>query len=582
MHVLTEQDNRPPAHEIYSDFIVSRSREGLGAELWGNIPHTLGKAAELLPKIRQDYSISPNLEALKQAMKKHMRNMGVLTGKASDAIDLLDNGVVEAGQQPMLMGGPSLILNKIAYATALAGAAGMVPLYYVADYDGVQAELTNMRLPGPSSKGLHLSYPVEPSEENLAIYELEVPSEEWFSKSLEKIDSNYRGNLKDVDAARREGIQRNLVHAYSVLKSAYYSTENVSDFSTKVLSTLLNLEAGLGTPVYWFSMPDTRSLFQEGYELLLKEPNRSRFIEATNVAAGKVEAAGYRSQIGLRGFDYVPFFLECMNPDCRRIRVELTYHRDSGSNTSSLVGKCPNCEEAYSFSIKASEPDVSDIVEWITPRVDSRQVIVDSVIPIVAHIGGPGETSYYAEVIPAAKALGLPFPVFMRYSRVFYNTPWNESMTSGLKKEGLPVITSDSLFSHLSGWVEARNHNDAEGLWAAHQGIESSVYSSFNKLVVKLVELEAGIAEVKERLREPGDRRPLIEEMKKLQGEAQVIDNYLSWAYGRFSPEKFGQEVNWLWLDLAAATGVNDLMGAYLRQYSRDTPNSSMFFVNIT
>jgi hypothetical protein len=70
--------------------------------------------------------------------------------------------------------------------------------------------------------------------------------------------------------------------------------------------------------------------------------------------------------------------------------------------------------------------------------------------------------------------------------------------------------------------------------------------------------------------------------MKKKQTEAQMIDNYLSWAFGRFSPEKFGQEVNWLWLDLATATGVGDIMGAYLRQYNRDTPNSSMFFVNIT
>ena len=228
MHVLTEQDNRPPAHEIYSGFIASRSREGLAAELWGDIPHTLGEAAGILPKIRKEYSISPNLEPLKHAMKNHMRKMGVLTGKVSEAIDAMDNGVVEGGQQPMLMGGPSLILNKIAYATALAGEAGMVPLYYVADYDGVQAELTNMRLPSPSSKGLHLNYPVEPSEENLAIYELGVPGEAWFSKTLAKIDSNYRGILKAVDGVRREGIQRNLVHAYSVLKSAYYSTENVS------------------------------------------------------------------------------------------------------------------------------------------------------------------------------------------------------------------------------------------------------------------------------------------------------------------------------------------------------------------
>ncbi len=73
-------------------------------------------------------------------------------------------------------------------------------------------------------------------------------------------------------------------------------------------------------------------LFIDGYELLLKEPNRSRFIEATNAAARKVEAAGYRSQIGLRGDDYVPFFLECMNSECRRIRVELKYSREKGSD----------------------------------------------------------------------------------------------------------------------------------------------------------------------------------------------------------------------------------------------------------
>ena len=582
MHALTEQDNRPPAHQIYSDYVYSRGKDGLATDLWGRIPHTLGEAADILPEIRSDYSESPYLDALKRVMKSNMRKMGILTSKASDAIDSLHNGVVEAGQQPMLMGGPSLMLNKIAYATALAGEAGMAPLYYVADYDGVQAELTNMRLPSPSSKGLHLSYPVQQSEENLAIYEVGTPDEDWLRKTLEKIDSNFRGILKEVDAGKRERVEQNLSHAYSIIKSAYYSTDNVSEFSTKIIGSLLNLEADIGTPIYWFSMPETRPLFIDGYEVLLKEPNRSRFIEATNAAALKVESAGYRSQIGLRGGDYVPFFLECMNSECRRIRVELKYSRENGSDTATLHGKCPVCEEKYSFSVKASEPDVTEIIDWITPRVDSRQVIVDSVIPIVAHIGGPGETSYYAEVIPAVKALGLPFPVFMRYTRTFYNTPWNEQMASGLKKDGIPVITGDDLFKYLSSWVEARNNSDPEGLWKAHEGIERSINSTFNELVCRLSALETDVTGIKEKLREPGDRRPLIEAMKKKQAEAQVLDNYLSWAFGRFSPEKLGQEVNWLWLDLAAATGVRDLMGAYLRQYNRDTPNSSMFFVNIT
>jgi hypothetical protein len=388
--------------------------------------------------------------------------------------------------------------------------------------------------------------------------------------------------LKGVDALKKDHIQLNINHAFSILKFAYYSSGNVSEFSTKIIGSFINLESDLGVPIFWFSMPETRALFIDGYELLLKEPNRSRFIETSNVAATEVENAGYRSQIGLRSDEYVPFFLECMNPKCRRIRIELRYGIIANSNSASLKGKCSLCDEEYSFSVNSSKPDISEIIDWITPRVDSRQVIVDSVIPIVAHIGGPGETSYYAEVIPAAKKLGLPFPVFMRYTRTFYNTPWNEQMGLNLKNKGLPVITSDDLFIHLSSWVEARNKDDADGLWKAHQKIEKSIISTFKRLVDKSTSLDLEISSIKRRLSESRDRRSLIEEIKKLQYEAQIIDNYLSWGFGRFNPEKFGQEVNWLWLDLAAATGVGDLMGSFLRQYSRDTPNSSMFFVNIT
>jgi len=69
--------------------------------------------------------------------------------------------------------------------------------------------------------------------------------------------------------------------------------------------------------------------------------------------------------------------------------------------------------------------------------------------------------------------------------------------------------------------------------------------------------------------------------MRGKQKEAHEIEVYLSSAFGRFSPERFGQEVSWAWLDLAVASGVGDLMGAYLREYNGHTPNSSMFFVNL-
>ncbi|MFA9436782.1 MAG: bacillithiol biosynthesis BshC [Candidatus Bathyarchaeota archaeon] len=581
---MSEHDDRPAAYNIYADHVRDRKSSGLATELWGHISHTMGEAADLLPKARSEYGeTSDELEALKVHMKNNMRGMGLLTGKTREAIDEMHNGVVEAGQQPNFMGGPGLVFNKISYAVSLAGMdENIVPLYYVADYDGVQPELTNMRLPSPSSKGLQLSYPVQPSEHNLSIYEFKLPGENWFMKTMEKIDSNYRGILKELPAEKRDLVQKNLDHIYSIIRNAYYSTDNVSTFSTKIIGSLVNLEADIGLPIFWFSMPETRPLFQRGFELLLKEPTRSRFIEASNEAQAKVAASGHKPGIGARDRDYVPFFLECMNPKCRRIRVELKYARNEGSTTADLHGKCPICEEEYSFSINAENPDVSEIIDWITPRVDSRQVITDSVFPIVGHIGGPGETSYYAEVIPAARKVGLPFPLFLRYSRAFYNTPWNELESSGIKKAGYPIISSEAVFNTLSEWVVARNTGDDEGLRRAHKSIEDSITSTYSRLVEQLKNHENAVAEIKQQLRNPGDRRPLIEAMKKKQGEAQIIDHYLSCCFGRFSPEKFGQEVNWMWIDLAAATGVKDVMGAYLRMYNRYTPNSSMYYINVT
>ncbi|MES0325758.1 MAG: bacillithiol biosynthesis BshC [Candidatus Bathyarchaeia archaeon] len=581
---MSEHDDRPAAYNIYADHVRDRKSSGLATELWGHISHTMGEAADLLPKARSEYGeTSDELEALKVHMKNNMRGMGLLTGKTRETIDEMHNGVVEAGQQPNFMGGPGLVLNKISYAVSLAGMdENIVPFYYVADYDGVQPELTNMRLPSPSSKGLQLSYPVQPSEHNLSIYEFKLPGENWFMKTMEKIDSNYRGILKELPAEKRDLVQKNLDHIYTIIRNAYYSTDNVSTFSTKIIGSLVNLEADIGLPIFWFSMPETRPLFQRGFELLLREPTRSRFIEASNEAQAKVAASGHKPGIGARDRDYVPFFLECMNPKCRRIRVELKYARNEGSTTADLHGKCPICEEEYSFSINAENPDVSEIIDWITPRVDSRQVITDSVFPIVGHIGGPGETSYYAEVIPAARKVGLPFPLFLRYSRAFYNTPWNELESSGIKKAGYPIISSEAVFNTLSEWVVARNTGDDEGLRRAHKSIEDSITSTYSRLVEQLKNHENAVAEIKQQLRNPGDRRPLIEAMKKKQGEAQIIDHYLSCCFGRFSPEKFGQEVNWMWIDLAAATGVKDVMGAYLRMYNRYTPNSSMYYINVT
>ncbi len=581
---LTQEDNRPPAHRLYTEYVESGARGETATELWGRIPATMGNAYKLLGGIREAYGSAPDeLEDLKKAMKANMRRLGVLTSKASENIDRLDRGAIEAGQQPYALGGSSLILNKIAYISSLSGLGGegYAPLFFVADYDGVQAELLNTRVPSPSPRGLLFSYPAGPEYENAPIYELPNPPEPWLDKALESLRGNYRGLLRDADPQVRDRGLLNLEHAITILRGAYFSTENVSDWSTKTIGTLVNLESDLGVPMLPFSTPGSRRLFQSGYELLLSAANRERFIKATNQAAQLVEASGHRAGIGLREPNYVPFFLECRASGCNGSRVVLKYRRGAGSAAASVSGKCPRCGEAYEFSFDAGSPDLTDIVENISPRVDSRQVVVGSVVPVLAHVGGPGETSYYAEVIPAARALGLPFPVFVRYTRLFYNTPWNDGYARALMSRGCCCLTDGGLFEALSGWVEARNADDPEGLRKAHVAIRGCIEVTAGMLEGILAGLRKEIEEIKGKLRNPEDRQALIKEMRGRQAQAQEIEIYMSSALGRFSPERFGQEVSWAWLDVATVAGVGDLMGVFLRQYNANTPNSSMFFANL-
>ncbi|TEU08430.1 hypothetical protein E3J20_08575, partial [Candidatus Bathyarchaeota archaeon] len=509
---MDQENHMPPAHRLYSSYIETGAGSEIARELWGQIPATMGEAYKKLVKIRAEYGDpSDEIEALKKMMKNYLRGLGLLTSEASENIDKLDKGAVEAGQQPYALGGSSLILNKIAYVKTLAslGDHGFTPLFFVADYDGIQAELLNTRVPSPSPRGLLMSYPTRPELEGSPIYELPNPPEDWLTKTLARLRSNYRGLLRDADPHLRERALLNLDHALSILKGAYYSTENVSDWATKTIGTLVNLEADLGIPILPFSMPGSRRLFQSGYELLLAEPNRTKFLEAANGAVSLVEASGHRAGIGYRDYDYVPFFLECPTKGCHKTRIELRYRKALGSSSAHIAGKCPKCGETHELSFDARKPDLSDIVENLSPRADSRQVIVNSVIPVLAHVGGPGETSYYSEVIPAARTLGLPFPVFLRYTRLFYNTPWNEIYARSLMSQGCCCLIDGGLFEALSGWVEARNTDDSKRLKEAHVAIRGCIEATAGMLEEILAGLRTEIEGIKRRLRNPGDRRTL-------------------------------------------------------------------------
>jgi hypothetical protein len=208
-------------------------------------------------------------------------------------------------------------------------------------------------------------------------------------------------------------------------------------------------------------------------------------------------------------------------------------------------------------------------------------VVVDSIIPVIAHVGGPGETSYYAEVIPGVSKLRIPFPTYTRYARVFYNTPWNEIAAKGIEIKGFTTLSRKELFDALAGWVEAKKANNFEGIAQAHLGIRRVVDETYKVLNNSKSDAETELDAIKRRLGEPSTRAILIQEMKTKQEIAQELDCYLSYAFGQFAPEKYGQEVSWSWIDLALAAGVGENVEIYKRLYGGWTPNSTVFYVNL-
>jgi len=576
------KSNLPPAHQLYLKKIQDKRMRGsleetYAMELWQDIPATLGQAAEHLTKKRIEYSSElEQLEILKKKIKQNLKRIGILTDSTEENIDRMHLGVVETGQQPNCLGGPSLVLNKANFAKKLSELARICPLFNVVDYDGIKPELTKTRLPGLSPRGVQISYPTTSEKYNCPIYTLDNPSEKWLQTTLEKIRKSYSAIMKGIE--NKEKYLHNLEHIFTIIKSSYYSTRNVSDFSTKIMGTLINIESCKGIPIYCYSMSDTNQLFQTGYETLLSEPNRSRFIETSNQAAEKIIEAGFIPQIGQRTKDYVPFYIECAK--CRN-RIELKYERRNESSNAIIQGKCPKCGETHVSSYNASSPDLTEIIDRISPRVDSRQLIVNSVVPVLARVGGPAETAYFAELIPAAKVLGMNFPFILRYSRVFYNTPWNERLGKSIEDKGYPSLMNKLLFNALKQWIKSRNVKDEKGLESAHKRIQYSISTSYRDLNKTCENLKVDIASRKAMLKDANQRSELVNEIQETQKTLQEVELYLSWAYGRYNPDKFGQEVNWNWIDLALVTGVKDVLGVYERLYSENTPNSSVFFINL-
>ena len=129
-----------PVHNLYKKFLDNPKEYEVANNLWGLIPVNIIEAVKQLSKIKKEYGNFKVNDELKGALKNKMRKLGVLTSNAASNIDSIDEGIVESGQQPNCLGGPSFIFNKITCTWEISRNCSekCIPVYFIGDYDSIQ------------------------------------------------------------------------------------------------------------------------------------------------------------------------------------------------------------------------------------------------------------------------------------------------------------------------------------------------------------------------------------------------------------------------------------------------------------
>jgi uncharacterized protein YllA (UPF0747 family) len=568
----------PSVYNVYLDFIWKGTEKVLAQTLYGSPPLTLDAVCDRMQGLMTQYQSTlwqteERMHVVESALISSNRDLGCLTPEVVTNIRSLRNGAIESAHQTVVLGGPAYVLNKAATAKRLVDLCAEKGLeigsfFCLADYDVVQPELTNIRVPVMGSGGTLVSVPVPEGFENSPVSILPLPPEEWYTQTEDMIRESYRPMFKGVESSSRTVLEERLEQALSITRWSYNNSSTLGVWAARILGRLFNVEGRLGLPLVVASSNEMRDLLVEGVEFLLARENRERFLSTFDKMTTLIQEHGYNPGIGLRSTDYVPFFYECPEEGCNRARAELHYEERGGIAT--LTGQCPICSEKIEIETSADTPYLGDIARNISLRVDSRQIVIDSIIPTVTHVGGPGETAYYAQVIPSARALEIPFPMFVKYPRVYFNTPWNEQLARSLEEKEVQVLHRREMFSIMGKISKQRRKNEFEGMNEELRNLEGLIFDTHSDLNNKLREIESMVSKAS------GETVSTLLNLK------MDVERYLSWAFGQYAEEKFGQESSWAWIEWAVNSGFSDLFGPYQRAYVGPMRNGATVFVNFS
>ena len=555
---------------LYEKHIYNESNQNdFSKELWGIIPRKMSDIADLLAiRLPNRKEIEENeINQLKGLIRENLKEYGVLTAPIKEQLASWSphDPAFEIGHQPLYMGGASFVFNKISYIIAITDylqthhKMNSYPFLFIGDHDNVQNELTITRFPQfQSYTGLELKFEYDPRYEDTPMAYLPLYEEDILLDQMEKIRLNYRELFRfaKIKSEFRPLLEERLELSLDLLYESFVESDNFSDWIGKFWAKLFIIVNKKPLFIVKASDIKLRKLLLPYLEDLLKEDNRTTYINTLNKYHEKIFNAGYRPGLSIRDNNEVPFFYEC--PNCEyRSRVKLE------KDGKVLQGKCPTCNGLIQIDYNPENPDLSDHYQYMSPRVESRSIAINQLLRAMLRVTGGGETTYHAQIIPYLNKRNIDAPIVMKNPRFFYNTPWSEKVAGELSYENLKPLQTTESFKLMSAVAKAKEFDE---LKERIKETKQSLANNLQAFKEKEEELKAKIG---------------ISKNKKLQKELDLLQVYLSYNFGTFQPEKTIQEVSWNWIDLSILTGLKDLYGFYSRRMKSDLPLSSTFWLSV-
>ena len=135
---------------------------------------------------------------------------------------------------------------------------------------------------------------------------------------------------------------------------------------------------------------------------------------------------------------------------------------------------------------------------------------------------------------------------------MYYENPWTNQTAQHLVRENLSPLNHDELKcfrSAINTGYKEENAGVVRSLFAASQEHISDTFEGLVDAESQLEQERATIINQQRELTDLSQRKASQNQIGILTRRRQVVQTYLSQMFGRFSAERLGQEVSYIWIE---------------------------------